>query len=82
MNAHSLLILCGLLVTFSGIALYVHARRRFRTAVAPGLWPTIRPSQWRTRREWFSSEYGYQLSRRGALLISLGGLIGLIASVV
>ena len=39
MNAHSVLILCGLLVTLSGIAVHVHARRRFRSAVAPGLWP-------------------------------------------
>ena len=82
MNVHSLLILCGLLVTLYGIAVYVHARRRFRSAVAPGLWPAIRPGLWRTRREWFSSEYGYRLSRRGALMISLGGLIGLIGSFV
>ena len=80
MNVHSLLILCGLLVTFSGIAVQVHARR-FRSAAAPG-WPTIRPGQWRTRREWFSSEYGYRLSRRGGFLVSLGGLIGLIGAFV
>lgn len=81
MNAHFLLILAGLLVTLSGVAVHIHAVRRFRTASAPG-WPTIRPGQWRTRREWFSSEYGYRLSRRGARLISLGGLISLIGAFV
>jgi hypothetical protein len=82
MNMPMILRICALLVTFAGIAMHFHARRRFRSAVAPGLWPTIRPGQWRTRREWFSTEYGYRLSRRGAILVSLGGLMGLIASFV
>lgn len=82
MNAHSLLIVAGVLVTLTGIVVHIYARHRFRTAHAPGIGPKIRPNQWRTRRDWFTSEYGYRLSRRGALLISLGGLISLLASFV
>ena len=80
MEIHLVLLVFGLAVTFWGIGLNTYARMKFRTAAAPGLWPQVRPSQWRTRREWFSSEHGYRLSRRGALLISIGGAISLIAA--
>ena len=82
MNAHLLLVVVGTLVTLTGFVIHIHARRRFRAPAAPDIRPMIRPSQWRTRREWFSSEYGYRLSRRGAMLISLGGLIALIGGLL
>ena len=80
MEGNWILLVVGLVITFSGIGLHVYAMTRFRTAASPGLRPQIKP--WRTRREWFSSEHGYRLSRRGAMLISLGGVVALIASFV
>ena len=80
METRSILLAVGLLVTIWGISLHVYARHHYRTPQSPGLWPQVRPSRWRERREWFSSEDGYRLSRRGALMISAGGFIALIGS--
>jgi hypothetical protein len=82
MDMETILLAIGLLVTIWGAGLNIYARHRFRTAESPGLWPQWRPDRWRTRREWFSSEHGYRMSRRGAMLMSLGGVIAVIASLV
>jgi hypothetical protein len=76
----SVMTLAGTLVGIAGFATYVYARQQFRAAGAPGVGPKKRPDEWRARREWFSSDRGYRLSRWGAWMMSIGALIALIGS--
>ena len=78
MNLQSSLIYSGTVVTLLGAGVHIYSRLRFRAAASPGIGPKLRPSEWRERREWYTTDHGYRLSQRGGLLMSLGGLIGLI----
>jgi hypothetical protein len=76
----SVMVVAGTLVGTAGFAIHVYARHRFRAAGAPSVGPKLRPREWRTQREWFTSSDGYRLSQRGAWLMSVGALIALIGS--
>ncbi|HET6349275.1 MAG TPA: hypothetical protein VFH88_09360 [Candidatus Krumholzibacteria bacterium] len=69
------IMLVGSSLTFLyGLVLQKYALWRHRAPDCDGPWMSFDPRNWRERREWFSSEYGYRLYRWAGWHTLLGSL--------
>ena len=77
-KTRSLIIMVGALIMVSGVLMEAHSLRRYRSDRAPKSIPSWHPKDWRVREYWFTEPRGYQLFQRGAWLISVGSLVGVV----
>ena len=69
----------GLFTLLYGLVLQRWALAHHRAADSTGPWLGLPPRQWKAKREWFASEYGFRLYRNAAWHIVVGALIMLAA---
>lgn len=70
--------IAGTITFLHGLVLQRWALARHRATDSDGPWLSWRPSNWRAKRDWFSSDYGYRLYRWAQWHTLVGGLIMLV----
>jgi hypothetical protein len=70
-----ILIVAGTIVCVYGAVMQNYALLRHRATDSVGPWMGWNPRNWRERREWFASDYGYRMYRWYGWCTLMGGMI-------